>query len=511
MSSKTNFSKFHPHVFIPFLVFGTVILIMLPYAPPHDINRDSGIFLYAGREILLGKTLYIDVWDHKGPLIFYLNALGLLFGNRTGVWAVECIFLFIATLSGYKVMKDLLGFPQALVGTAAWLFSFYSIIAGGNYTEEFSLPISFLSILFFAQYIKDQRKGFLFLIGIAMGLNMLLRPNNIGAQLAISSAIVFDGIFQFKIKQTIKNIFVIALGFFAVLIPTALIFSLNGSFNELINATFIYNYNYSSSENISKLTALLFFTFVLGWPFWGAIFAWFIALKDMIARKNLLSRPMLLFVLIGFPLEIILDTLSGRPYIHYTIVLLPYLGLLNAFFADKLVKFLRGEKYNLIKMSVAVLCFFLMLFSFWSSSEFIKKMDAVSTHINENAKIITYVRENTSAKDDVLVWGQELSINFLSERSAPTAFAFQTFFLDEKITPAMGDKFLVDIENRKPALVVITDALPFLDQDQAAFNAQLDASPSASRHVFTAFSEFIHQNYHQTALIDNLKIFKRNQ
>lgn len=340
---------------------------------------------------------------------------------------------------------------------------------------------------------------------------MLLRPNNMGVQLTITLVMLLDGIFQVKIKQSIKNIFVVALGFFVVIIPALLFFFLNGSLNELINATFIYNYKYSSGGGILLELSAVLFTIVLGWPFWGAIVAWFIALKDFLARRTVLTRPMMIFIMIGFPLEIILDMLSARPYVHYTIMLLPYLGLLNAFLGYKFIQFLRGEQSYAIKTGVVAFCFFIVLFSFWCSSEFIKKNDAASTKIDENSKIVAYVKENTSAKDYVLVWGQELSINFLAERSAPSAFAFQTFFLDEKITPEMGEKFIGDIESHKPRLVVITDALPFLDQDQAAFNAQLDASPPASRHVFTVFSEFIHQNYHQTALINNWKIFKRNE
>ena len=510
--ARTNFLRFLSPLYIPLLLFGLTLIVLLPYAPPHYINRDSGIFFYAGREITLGKLLYLDVWDHKGPFIFYINALGLLLGNRAGVWALECVFLFVGVISGYAFMKNIFSANYAIMGTVAWLFSFFSLISGGNYTEEFSLPFSFLSFFFFYQYLKSQKKIYIFLIGLAMGFSLLFRPNNIGAQAAIALVILLQGMAKAERKQTVKNIFMLALGFLLVLIPTFAFFFQKGSLSELLNATFFYNYQYSTNGNFSKLATLQFFTVTLGWPFWCAIVGWFMVLKDALTKTDGLPKPILLLILIGFPLEIYLDTLSNRPYVHYVLIMLPYIGLLNAFVLSKLVRFLYRKQYPLIKIGLLATCFFAVAFSAWISVQFIRKVDSVSNQINENSAIIAFVKDNTSPKDGLLVWGQELSINFLAQRTAPTPFAFQTFFLDNgTVTPALEHQFISDIQNHKPVLVVITDALPFLDGDLAAFNAQLNQAPPEARHLFIAFSEFIHQNYHPMKTIEHFKIFKLNE
>ncbi|MBK8823950.1 MAG: hypothetical protein IPN58_15495 [Anaerolineales bacterium] len=44
-------------------------------------GRDGGIFLYIGSLILKGKIPYLDVWENKGPLVFYINAFGLFLTN----------------------------------------------------------------------------------------------------------------------------------------------------------------------------------------------------------------------------------------------------------------------------------------------------------------------------------------------------------------------------------------------------------------------------------------------
>ena len=68
---------------------GLVILFLflpaslLYYGNPldHLPGMDNGVFLYGGQQLLVGKTPYLDFWDHKGPLIYFINALGLMIGK----------------------------------------------------------------------------------------------------------------------------------------------------------------------------------------------------------------------------------------------------------------------------------------------------------------------------------------------------------------------------------------------------------------------------------------------
>ena len=89
---------------LPYLFLLLLTSLILDLANPlfDQPARDGGFFLYAGQQILDGKLPYQDVWDSKGPAIFYTNALGLWLGggSRWGVWFVEflCIFGMLAIL-----------------------------------------------------------------------------------------------------------------------------------------------------------------------------------------------------------------------------------------------------------------------------------------------------------------------------------------------------------------------------------------------------------------------------
>lgn len=77
---------------LPIILFAILSLIVLKNGNPliYEPGRDGGVFLYIGKQILQGKLLYVDVWDTKGPMIYYINALGLLLGKFSrwgyGVW-----------------------------------------------------------------------------------------------------------------------------------------------------------------------------------------------------------------------------------------------------------------------------------------------------------------------------------------------------------------------------------------------------------------------------------------
>ncbi len=82
-------------VLVTLLLVVLVMAVMVPVSPAieHTPGRDAGVFLYVGSQILEGKVPYRDVWDHKQPLIFFINAAGLALsgGSLWGVWLAEVV------------------------------------------------------------------------------------------------------------------------------------------------------------------------------------------------------------------------------------------------------------------------------------------------------------------------------------------------------------------------------------------------------------------------------------
>ena len=56
----------------------------------------DSIFMYVAQGILEGEVPYLDRWDHKGPLLYLINAVGLLCGAFGSYRHSSCLELSIS-------------------------------------------------------------------------------------------------------------------------------------------------------------------------------------------------------------------------------------------------------------------------------------------------------------------------------------------------------------------------------------------------------------------------------
>jgi len=111
-ASKGKSAEIVFQIFIALLV----LAILLPESPLYKLylERDTGVFHYIGWLITQGKIPYRDVWDHKPPVIFFINALGLWLsgGSRWGVWGMEAVFLSLSGMISLSLLKNGWGWFQ---------------------------------------------------------------------------------------------------------------------------------------------------------------------------------------------------------------------------------------------------------------------------------------------------------------------------------------------------------------------------------------------------------------
>ena len=106
--------------------------------------EDANIFFTVGKSIVQGKVLYRDVFDHKGPLLYFLHSLAYLVSRDSflGMYGIE-VFAFTAyllavyrTLRLYVKKNILLVLPLL----AAAILSSKSFCHGDS-AEELCLPL----------------------------------------------------------------------------------------------------------------------------------------------------------------------------------------------------------------------------------------------------------------------------------------------------------------------------------------------------------------------------------
>ena len=62
---------------------------------------DAGLFEYFGFAMSKGDVPYLNIFDHKGPVIFLVNYLGYALAGPFGIkclYLLFCVFLFLVYL-----------------------------------------------------------------------------------------------------------------------------------------------------------------------------------------------------------------------------------------------------------------------------------------------------------------------------------------------------------------------------------------------------------------------------
>lgn len=153
-----------------------------PLAQGHGHGYDSAIFATVGNALNKGRVLYTEIVDNKGPLIYFIDALGLTINYDFGIFIIEFIFLFIGAIFLYKTAK-IITKDKKWVSFFSTIFSmlllFYTI-NGGNYTEEYAITFISIATYFVTKFLYSDYKlkwYELIIIGICFSATFLLRAN----------------------------------------------------------------------------------------------------------------------------------------------------------------------------------------------------------------------------------------------------------------------------------------------------------------------------------------------
>ena len=219
---------------------------------------DQAVFVYVAKGILQGEVPYLDRWDHKGPLIYLINLIGLIIDETWGMWAIQGLFLLGSVWLSFATLKKVFGILPTLFALAVFLTLFRKFTPPGNFTEQFGLLFQFLTLYLF---IRSEEQGrpdhtqirFPLLhicIGALGAASFLLRPDLVALWIAL-------GIYWVIMRGTSLHRLIWAVaGGGTVLILTAAFFKSLGALGALWDAVFVYNLAYSDATLATKVEVI---------------------------------------------------------------------------------------------------------------------------------------------------------------------------------------------------------------------------------------------------------------
>lgn len=288
--------------------------------------RDSGVFLYTGQQVLEGKIPYRDVWDHKPPAVFYVNALGLLIGKGhiDGIYILEKLSVYAASVCGFFLMIRAFDAISAVFATILWLITLPLILDGGNLVTEYALPWQFLILYFFWSIEKHKTYAWKCVaLGIAVGVCVLFKQNTIGIGVAVVAYWLGAHVLVRRTISSLRPILLVGFGSGLLGLAIAAYFRANHAFGALLDAVLRYNIVYSATESQSKFFSLSDGIATL--PSTGiyalALTAWITGLFMVIHNddQDKTIRPLLAVSLIGLPVELVLSSIVSQDD-HITII-----------------------------------------------------------------------------------------------------------------------------------------------------------------------------------------------
>lgn len=318
-------------LFVLALVF--VLLFSCTTSPMYEhypfwFHGDSGIFQEMGVCLVQGGTPYVDLFDHKGPILWFIQALGIWISPKWGLMALQTIFLFFLLLLWHKstLLLTKKQIPSIVIPLIGFLFliAFYE---RGNLCEEWSLP--FISLPIYLYLNRSEEKHYskqtiykhidAFTIGLCVGIIAMIRLNNTAPIVGFVLWHFVRCIQQKEYRRMWMDVALIICGMTIVFVLCTTFYLIKAGWSgvyEMIYGTFIFNFLYINDVRSSSLSSY-FKNYV------NPIGCLIISVFCFIHKKKSIdiSVPIILSFVVTFL------AIGHFGFVHYLIIFIPILIL----------------------------------------------------------------------------------------------------------------------------------------------------------------------------------------
>lgn len=405
---------------------------------------DATIFEYFGYAMSKGEKLYIDIFDHKGPIIFFINYLGYKLYGSVGIKIIYLLTIFIFLIYTYKIVKLFSDKEQvAYITMLIASIIFLTVYQSGLGLEGYMLPLITYSLYIYLYYFLNNNISYLKIIitGICFSLVFFTKMNMVGLWIILSLITIIKQISEKKIKNLLKFTTNFLIGVLIITIPITIYFIVNNSLYEMIYQSFIINIAYSGDSPIGKYQVISWLISVLN-SYMIPIIVVLVSIIYYKKNKNLAIGGIILLTFCTFA-----SIISKREYLHYLIVLIPLFIPYIAIFIDYILK-----NINIKVKSVLIL--FTILIIYFPHIKNIKEQVAVRNQDNATdvRNAANYIKSKTNEKDRIYGHRMYGSVYLLSDRLSSTRYFFVPGFYDEKI---FYDDYVKHFEKNYPTYILI--------------------------------------------------------
>ncbi len=446
---------------------------------------DEAIYLTLGEGIRQGLLLYRDIFDHKPPLIYLLAALsGSLFWFKFALLVSTCTSIVLFWRLANKLFD---GLNITLVASIVFtLLTTLPTLEGNIANSELFMLAPTIGAFFLLSDPKNVTVTRTFLAGLLFSVSFLYKIPGVFDFLAIVAFWVYVAKTRISFKRVLSYLGILALGLFIPIFISVVFFWLRGAAGPYLQAAGIININYISrwgsqaSEGVG--TGFLFRTIVF-----GGILGVLYLLKKYFSFKVLFLGLWLTFALFA-------ALLSGRPYPHYLIQVVPPFSLMLGVLAfGKLKERFLPIPFLLILAGAVLFYNFshYQVYPYYSNflafvlgqktkEQYFQSFDRRIPRIYALSEMLI---SRTARSERVFIWGTAPEVYALSRRLPPVQYV-TSFHVGDFGT---GEETLKGLSRNKPKYIVIM--------------------PEETR-ILPGFQAFLAENYLYVENIDGAQVWK---
>lgn len=398
-----------------FFIATVYLLLCTKSSPLYPFNDwvDANAFFTMGKGMMNGKILYRDLFEQKGPLLYFIHGLAYLISSKSflGVFIFELISFSIFLFYSYKSLSLFLNIRYSLIYLpiiASFILNLRSF-SHGDSAEEFCLPLLAISLYILLKCFRiDDSKPvpskWIFWNGIIAGCVLWIKFSLLGFWIGWIVCIFILMIVERHYLHAVKGCMLFLFGMMIASIPWIIYFGLNHSIFEWINTYIIFNLTIypENSTFLSHLIAPLIniaYQISLNPVFGGLL--WLGIVVFLSYRKFIRSRlhRFSLFFCILFLIFGIYG--GGRAYFHYYLIVSPFINFGIIVLQDLInstIHKMISMKSTVIVILVTLLATILLTLQFNQNTYLLKfkKEDLVQFNFasiinqSENATLLNY-------------------------------------------------------------------------------------------------------------------------
>lgn len=447
---------------IVLVALGGLIFFLRLHTYEEPLERDVTTYAVIAHEMLDGKALYSDLWDHKPPAIHMTYAAAELIAGygRDSILLMNVVAAIVTMLACYFAGAAVGGSPVGgLIAATFWTLASGDLALNGNQPNTEVFLNAFLTAGF-AVFVS--RKGILLGRHRAILAGLLFAIASLYKQVVIMEAgllaLAYLALAEKESrKQAFADVAVIAAIGATVWGMLFLYFAVGGRFSAFWEAVFVYNRWYSTYLRLNA----------------GQVAAWWKIAPEILG----VTIPMATLSLAGLAVGLILGPrrpwilllafalgthiaiqLPGRAFPHYYQLWLPPLAI-GAGWTIGILKKLLPARLSVLSYGAAT-----------ASCAIVVMLEAPYYRLPPEAWSVEkygdiFVRtDRLASKIDKMLppgatlyeWGNETGLYFTSGRRPPTGLTFAYCpTLAGPLAVQLAHRLISDLQRSKPELVVV--------------------------------------------------------